>query len=297
MAPIRVKLSMNLFPKLKISIRGPFKDTRSSSEYCIRTLSEALLWDQDGSMAWAPECKLWSVVLRPVNRTESIATDSVTSFLERHWKVKLSSLATFTISKSQKPSSKLYPQYNKHCNRISYVHVSDLADAYRRAVDAPVTVIEGQVFNIVGFSHPTNEEVRAQFLYKYNYHWTLLICIVRFFWLQQRWRVSRANQSLSNRVMTGKITLIVTRYVRRWKQCVCCAGLRVTSELWKTSKFCCRRTKQAMASLCKALTSRCIENKVAEFEMSVLLVTPDTFLDRDLEYCSCCSLLCRTRQY
>lgn len=44
-------------------------------------------------------------------------------------------------------------------NRFSYTHVIDLADAYRRVVEAPVSVIDKEVFNVVDYSHPTNDEM------------------------------------------------------------------------------------------------------------------------------------------
>eukprot|EP00029_Vermamoeba_vermiformis_P005012 TRINITY_DN161_c0_g1_i1.p1 TRINITY_DN161_c0_g1~~TRINITY_DN161_c0_g1_i1.p1 ORF type:complete len:308 (+),score=53.12 TRINITY_DN161_c0_g1_i1:41-925(+) len=44
-------------------------------------------------------------------------------------------------------------------NKSSYIHIADLADAYRRVVEAPVNIIDGQIFNINDNSHPTNEEV------------------------------------------------------------------------------------------------------------------------------------------
>jgi UDP-glucose 4-epimerase len=46
-----------------------------------------------------------------------------------------------------------------HRNKSSYIHIADLADAYRRVVEAPVNIIAGQIFNINDNSHPTNEEV------------------------------------------------------------------------------------------------------------------------------------------
>lgn len=44
-------------------------------------------------------------------------------------------------------------------NRYSYIHIADLADAYRRVVEAPVNVVEREIFNVVDFSHPTTEEL------------------------------------------------------------------------------------------------------------------------------------------
>jgi len=43
--------------------------------------------------------------------------------------------------------------------RFSYIHIADLSDAYRRVIEAPVNIIDKEIFNVVDFSHPTNEEV------------------------------------------------------------------------------------------------------------------------------------------
>eukprot|EP00029_Vermamoeba_vermiformis_P010480 TRINITY_DN5501_c0_g1_i2.p1 TRINITY_DN5501_c0_g1~~TRINITY_DN5501_c0_g1_i2.p1 ORF type:complete len:223 (+),score=63.13 TRINITY_DN5501_c0_g1_i2:558-1226(+) len=44
-------------------------------------------------------------------------------------------------------------------NRFAYTHIADLADGYRRVVEAPVSLIDKEIFNVVDYSHPTNEEM------------------------------------------------------------------------------------------------------------------------------------------